>query len=241
MSRLMFWPTMSNAISQGPEDKLLTDPVLYSFRRCPYAMRARLAFAVGAVDCELREVKLSAKPAAMLAASPKGTVPVLVLPDGTVIDESLDIMRWALARNDPHDWLARDDPALIAANDGWFKHALDRYKYHDHHHAGPGEHRAKGLEFLRLIEARLVQSDYLCGPAMGMADAAIAPFARQFAAVDPGWFATQPLPRLKVWLARICQSGLFATIMLRVAAWSPGDPPVQMLRESLAHIQIIGV
>ena len=103
--------------------------VLYSFRRCPYAIRARLALTIGATPCLLREVHLARKPAAMLAASPKGTVPVLMLEDGRVIEESIEIMRWALARSDPEGWLNRDDADLIARNDGAFKHDLDRYKY----------------------------------------------------------------------------------------------------------------
>ncbi len=101
-------------------------PVLYSFRRCPYAMRARMALWVAGIAVELREVKLAAKPPELLAASPKATVPVLVLAEGSVIDQSLDIMRWALARNDPEGWLAGDDAVLIAANDGPFKHHHDR-------------------------------------------------------------------------------------------------------------------
>ena len=104
-------------------------PVLYSFRRCPYAMRARMAVAVSGAEVELREVVLRDKPPEMLEASPKGTVPVLLLPDGNVLEESLDIMRWALGRNDPENWLAHVDADLIAANDGPFKQALDRYKY----------------------------------------------------------------------------------------------------------------
>src|SRR5690349_23102350 len=123
----------------------LTDPVLYSFRGCPYAMRARLALLASGTRCELREIKLSAKPEAMLAASPKGTVPVLVLPDGKVIEQSIDIMRWALAQRDPEDWLARDDAALILANDTSFKHDLDRYKYPDRHDADAFAHRESGL------------------------------------------------------------------------------------------------
>ena len=108
-------------------------PVLYSFRRCPYAIRARLALRISGLPLELREVSLKSKPPEMLALSAKGTVPVLVLPDGLVIDESLDIMRWALSQNDPEAWLSHgplnDMLALIAINDGKFKHALDRYKY----------------------------------------------------------------------------------------------------------------
>jgi glutathione S-transferase len=197
------------------------DPVLYSFRRCPYAMRARLALAISGTHCELREVKLSAKPAAMLAASPKGTVPVLVLPEGAVIDESLDIMRWALGRHDPERWLARDDPALIAACDGPFKQALDRYKYPGRHGDDPQVHCANGLDFLREIDRRVGLAGQLCGSARGFADAAIVPFVRQFAAVDPVWFANRALPDLKLWLANHLESALWQTIMWRYATWSP--------------------
>ena len=197
--------------------------VLYSFRRCPYAMRARLALAISGASCELREVKLAAKPAAMLAASPKGTVPVLVLPDGPVIDESLDVMRWALARHDPEDWLARDDPALIAANDGPFKHDLDRFKYPGRYGTDPLVHRCSGAEFLKNLEGRLSASSFLCGPARGISDAAIMPFVRQFAATDPAWFDSQPLPHLKNWLASYLKSDLFKAIMIRVPPWSEGD------------------
>ena len=203
----------------------LTDPILYSFRRCPYAMRARMALAVSGVRSELREVRLSAKPAAMLAASPKGTVPILVLPNA-VIDESILIMRWALDRQDPEGWLARDDPALIARNDTHFKHDLDRYKYPERHGSDAHLHRARGLDFLDELDSRLAGSACLCGPAFGIADAAIVPFVRQFAAVDRAWFDVQPLPRLKAWLAGHLASPLFDTIMIRVAPWSPGDAPI---------------
>jgi len=163
-------------------------PILYSFRRCPYAIRARLALLASGTVCEIREVKLSAKPAEMLALSPKATVPVLLSPDGRVIEESLDIMRWALARNDPEGWLDRSDELLIACNDGPFKHHLDRYKYPDRHDADPAEHRAAALDLLRPLEARLLASPYLCGDAMGLADAALMPFVRQFAQTDLAWF-----------------------------------------------------
>ena len=203
----------------------MTVPILYSFRRCPYAMRARLALAISATQVELREVRLSAKPEAMLAASPKGTVPVLVAADGRVIDQSIDIMRWALARHDPEGWLDRDDPALIATNDGPFKQDLDRYKYPGRHGVDAGgaveTHRAGGLAFLHALDDRLTGSRHLCGARRGLADAAVIPFVRQFAAVDSGWFAMQPLPRLKKWLSDYLASDLFDAIMLRVAPWSP--------------------
>lgn len=205
---------------------MIAEPVLYSFRRCPYAMRARLALLASGTTCELREVKLSAKPDAMLAASPKGTVPVLVLPDGRVIDESIDIMRWALSQRDPDAWFERDDPELIAANDGSFKHDLDRYKYPERHDADALDHRARGLEFLRRLDERLGASSFLSGSQVGLTDAAIVPFVRQFAAVDRDWFTTVDLPRLKTWLADLLASDLFEAIMVRHRPWAPGDDAV---------------
>ena len=207
----------------------MAERVLYSFRRCPYAMRARMALVASGTACELREVKLSAKPAAMLEASPKGTVPVLVLADGTVVEESLAMMRWALAQSDPEGWLERDDPALIAANDGPFKHALDRYKYPNRYdHCDPLEHREKGLAFLQHLDARLGVGGQLCGGRRGLADVAMFPFVRQFANHDRDWFDAQPLPHLHVWLAGHLASPLFATIMQRETPWQPGDAPVAM-------------
>ena len=191
------------------------DPTLYSFRRCPYAMRGRLALAVSGTRVDLREVKLAAKPAEMLAISPKGTVPVLVLPDGQVIDESLQIMRWALANNDPEAWLKRDDAGLIAANDGPFKDHLDRYKYPQQYAVDPLPYRELGLAFLREIDALVSAGDRLGGSARGLTDAAIIPFVRQFAAVDPRWFAAQALPHLRAWLDDYLGSDLFRSIMQR--------------------------
>ncbi|GGD55317.1 glutathione S-transferase [Erythrobacter arachoides] len=201
-----------------------SERVLYSFRRCPYAIRARLALAISQTPCTLREVHLARKPAAMLAVSPKATVPVLVDGDGTVLDESIDIMRWALTRNDPEGWLDRDDAALIAQNDGPFKHDLDRYKYPERHDADAAVHRQRGLAFLVTLDARLSGSRHLCGPNRGMTDAAIMPFVRQFAGVDKLWFAAQSIPGVQRWLAGHLASPLFATVMTRVAPWTPGDP-----------------
>ncbi len=202
-------------------------PVLYSFRRCPYAMRARMALWVAGVTVELREVKLAAKPPALLAASPKGTVPVLVLTDGTVIDQSLDIMRWALGQHDPEFWLAGEDAALIAANDGPFKHHLDRAKYPGRYEEEDGtDHRAAGLAMLAPIEARLAEARYLCGETRSLTDIALLPFIRQFAAIDPAWFAAQPLPHLQGWLEGLIVSDLFAAVMPKFAPWAEGDPMV---------------
>jgi glutathione S-transferase len=201
-------------------------PILYSFRRCPYAIRARLALLASGIVCEIREVKLSAKPAEMVAISPKATVPVLELPDGRVIDQSLDIMRWALARNDPADWLERSDDVLIDRNDGPFKYHLDRYKYPDRHDGDPAEHRTAGLDLLRPLEERLGDSRYLCGDAMGLADAALMPFVRQFAETDRDWFDGLPLPHLQSWLRGLLDSSLFMAAMVRLAPWKEGDAPI---------------
>ncbi len=196
-------------------------PTLYSFRRCPYAMRARMALIISETVFELVEVKLSAKPEALLAASPKGTVPVLVLPDGRVIDESLDIMDWALAWHDPQHWLLRRGSALIAANDGPFKHHLDRYKYPQRHGGDPLAHRDAGLTMLAALDARLATTPQLDGDTPGYTDIALFPFVRQFAATDATWFAAQPLPALHGWLAGHLASPLFAAAMVRHPVWQP--------------------
>jgi glutathione S-transferase len=199
--------------ADGPEPQLI--PVLYSFRRCPYAMRARMALLVSETPFRLVEVKLSAKPAELLLASPKATVPVLVLPDGTVIDESLDIMHWALARHDPENWRAGIDEALINANDGPFKHHLDRTKYPQRHNSDPMVHRAAALEILATLEARL--TPHLHGKTPGFTDIALFPFVRQFAAIDSVWFAQQPRPAVQAWLAHHIASPLFTAAMARLS------------------------
>ena len=206
-------------------------PILYSFRRCPYAMRSRLALLASGQRCELREVVLRDKPAELLAVSPKGTVPVLVLPDGTVIDQSLDIMLWALRRNDPAGWLRPGEGtldgllALVADCDQRFKPALDRYKYPGRYEAetDAASARDSGARFLLQLEARLANSAFLFGERTALTDAAIAPFVRQFAGVDAAWFAIQPWPRLREWLAAWEASDAFAAVMQRYPAWKSGD------------------
>jgi glutathione S-transferase len=204
------------------------DPILYSFRRCPYAMRARLALAISGTGVELREVKLSAKPPEMLSLSPKGTVPVLLLPGGQVIDESLDIMHWALGQHDPEGWLARNDAALIAANDGPFKQHLDRYKYPERYGVDASVHRAAGLEMLMVLEDRQSRQSHLSGARRGLTDAALLPFVRQFARVDADWFAGQPLPNLGRWLEGYLASELFEGIMARRTPWVSGAEAVML-------------
>lgn len=203
-------------------------PILYSFRRCPYAMRARMALLVGGQPVEIREVVLRNKPAELIAASPKATVPVLVLEKGDVIDQSLDIMRWALRRNDPEGWLDGDDPALIAANDGPFKHHLDRYKYPERHGSDPLAHREAALQILSGLEEQLTGRNNLCRDSRSLTDMAIMPFVRQFAAMDRSWFDAQPLPRLRQWLTRHETSPLFEKAMVRLEPWQAGDVAVYL-------------
>jgi UPF0176 protein len=206
----------------------MTLPVLYSFRRCPYAMRARLALHVAGVAVELREVSLKAKPAAMLALSPKGTVPVLQLPDGRVLEQSLDIMVWALAQSDPEGWLAQGAPdeaqALIARNDGPFKSLLDRYKYASRHPEYTAEQYRQQAVDLHLgpLNDRLRVSPWLLGDGPSLADAALFPFVRQFAGVDAAWWAQAPLPALRTWLNRWVGNPLFEAVMEKHPLWEAG-------------------
>lgn len=194
-------------------------PILYSYRRCPYAMRARMALHYAGVAVETREIALKDKPAHMLRISPKGTVPVLQLADGSVLEQSLDIMYWALAQHDPEDWLGSvqqqaDAAELIALNDGDFKQALDRYKYAIRFpEQPPAIYRAQGEQFLARMEERLSAHPYLQGNMPHLADIAIFPFIRQFSMVDAAWFETADYPRLQTWLNAWLASDLFQAIM----------------------------
>lgn len=192
-------------------------PILYTFRRCPYAIRARLAIHISGVEVELREVDLRNKPQTMLDYSPKGTVPVLQFADGKVLDESLDIMGWALNIHDPQNWLAdfnAEAQALIELNDGTFKQDLDRYKYADRHPEHPPEyHRERAEKFLLTLDNRLADQPYLMGNRLSFADAAIVPFVRQCAHVDRDWFYASRYTHLIKWLDGLLQSPMFITVM----------------------------
>ena len=214
----------------------MSAPILYSFRRCPYAMRARMALMASGQSVRLREVVLRDKPLEMLEASPKGTVPVLILEDGTVIDESLDVMAWALSQNDPGGWLAADGEALIAEADGPFKKALDRYKYPNRYEdegVDKLEQRAKGREFLAKLDGILKDQTYLLGDAISKADIAIFPFVRQFANTDRPWFDAEPLPHLQRWLAAHLESELFQSIMKKYPQWRTGEADVEFSQDKV--------
>lgn len=211
------------------------EPILYSFRRCPYAMRARFALAASGQSVQLREIVLRNKPDCMLSISPKGTVPVLLLSDQSVLEESLDIMYWALKSSDPKGLLhlSVDQHAimlsLIAQNDGMFKRALDRYKYPSRYieeHEGLTEkqfselNRDQGAHFLLLLEKQLTQSPFLLGTNQTMADIAIAPFVRQYANTHKEWFDQQAWPELHRWLADFLNSTEFEIVMHKYVEWS---------------------
>lgn len=203
-------------------------PVLYSFRRCPYAMRARLALAISGQACELREVVLKAKPPELLAVSSKASVPVLVLQGGKVIDQSLDIMLWALGHSDPGQWLlpapqAARALALIEDCEQTFKHHLDRYKYPGRYAGADAlAHRSSASAWLAGLEQQLQAAAWFFGAAPSLADMAIAPFVRQFAHTDPEWFAAQDWPSLRVWLNAIVGSALFDSVMHKYPPWHSG-------------------
>ena len=199
-------------------------PILYSFRRCPYAMRARLAVQAAGIGVELREVVLRDKPQAFLEASPSATVPCLVTKQ-SVIDESLDIMIWALGQNDPDHWLDMPSPGweLIAKADGPFKDALDRAKYATRYaDSDPAQARDSAATFLADLDAQITSWIF---DRPTLADYAILPFVRQFAFIDKPWFDAQPWPQLQGWLTRFLASDGFSATMERFPQWSQGDPP----------------
>lgn len=214
-------------------------PVLYSYRRCPYAMRARMAIYLAGLQVEQREIVFWDKPEAMLQASPKATVPVLILEDGCVIDESREIMEWALHQA-KMPWVPQQTAALqqmnawIDENDGDFKHWLDRYKYADRFpEQSKVYYRQQGERFLTKLDEMLRNQRYLIGEQMSMADLAVFPFIRQFANVDKTWFAESDYKAVKTWLQGILGQDLFAAVMKNRPAWQPNHVPLWVDEPSL--------
>ena len=204
-------------------------PILYSFRRCPYAIRARMALAYSAVRVELREIRLSNMPPELLRISPKATVPVLQLSDGTILEQSLDIMHWALSLSDPQQWLINDSRSaeLIQQTDEGFKPLLDAYKYADRFpQLSQSEHRCHAEYFVQQLEDRLDDQAYLSGDQLSITDVAIMPFIRQFSGVEPLWFAHSKYSGVRRWLKHQIESQLFQTVMVKYAFWHSGDNTV---------------
>ena len=203
-------------------------PILYSFRRCPYAMRARMAIHISSQKCEIREVLLRDKPPSMLEYSSKGTVPVLVLQSGEVIDESLDVIDWALNLNDPDNWQRSKDnektKELIKINDGEFKYHLDRYKYSKRYdNEDPEFHRKKCLSFIEKVNSELQNSKYIFDDAISYIDISLLPFIRQFRIADNEWFDELPYENVKSWLSNFLNSELLKSIMSKYDLWKEGD------------------
>lgn len=207
---------------------MTSHPILWSFRRCPYAIRARLALASSGLRVELREILLRDKPQAFLDTSASATVPALRAGDD-ILDESLDIMVWALTRNDPQGLLDMPQVGwdLISDNDGPFKDALDHTKYAVRYPDHDAEvERETAARYLRVLDARLIGQDWLFGARATLADLAILPFVRQFANIDRAWFDAQDWPHLIVWLDRFLESEAFAHVMGKYPPWTSGQAPV---------------
>jgi glutathione S-transferase len=208
------------------------EPILWSFRRCPYAMRGRCAVKQSGVRVRLREILLRDKPDEFLKDSAKGTVPVLRLPDGSVIDESLEVMKWALNANDPDNWLdvLENEPVFsddfLGELDGEFKHCLDRYKYANRYDLNKIEslaYREKGFNFLLRIEKSIEKKRFISGSKIGFLDIAALPFIRQYRIADPDWFDAQPIPRIQKMMNEFLNSVLFNSIMEKYKPWKSDE------------------
>jgi glutathione S-transferase len=213
----------------------LTTPILYSFRRCPYCMRAHMALKYAGLKIILREVELSDLPAEVLAVSPHATVPALVISENEYMDESSDIVKWAVQQNDPENWLGEnneylnDAEMLVETNDYSFKEDLDHYKYADRHPEQTMEYyRQRCEEFLEELNEMLEQSNFLLADHITIADIAVFPFIRQFAMVDKQWFDQAPYPELQRWLDLILNTEHFSEAFKKHEIWKPGSKDIYL-------------
>ena len=209
-------------------------PTLYSFRRCPYAMRARLALRLCKIECIIREINLKVKNSEFLKVSPKGTVPVLVLPNGKVLEESLDIIDWSLEQNDPNKLKVNDkvtkkiNDKYIQLFDSDFKFHLDRYKYSSRYNISNSEiHRNKAQNLLTEINTMLEGKDYIGGQCMSLLDISILPFVRQYRIADINWFDNHlGLRNINNWVNIFLNTEILASIMTKYKVWEKEDPPI---------------
>ena len=210
-------------------------PIFYSFRRCPYAIRARIAIKLCEQVCQLREINLNSKPDEFLILSPKATVPVLQFPDGSIIEESLEIINWAISINDPLQLKSKNQSVndremkLIKAFDDEFKFHLDRYKYSNRYkNIDKTFHRSKAEEMLSQLEILLSKSKWLRGKKIGIADIAILPFIRQFRIANVNWFDKETnLPNVKKWLNLFLESQMFTCVMEKYKPWKKGEEIIE--------------
>jgi len=208
----------------------MSHPILYSFRRCPYCMRAHMALKQTGIKIELREVKLSDMPEEALSISPEATVPILALPDGTVFTESWDIVKWSLAQNDSEMWLGNnnehslDAEILIETNDFSFKKELDHYKYADRFPEHSEEHYRKACEaFIEELEDMLIDNNFLLAGQLSLADIGVFPFIRQFSLVNKEWFDSAPYPKVRKWLDNLISTELFQHVFQKHELWQADD------------------
>ncbi len=213
----------------------MNEPILYSFRRCPYCMRAHMGLKYSLLIIKLREVSLKEMPDELLKVSPHETVPVLILSADNVMDESWDILKWALLKNDPDNWLGEDNKYLLDAemlvetNDFSFKENLDHYKYADRHPEHSKEHyRNEGEEFIEELEDMLSDNAYLLADTVTIADIAIFPFVRQFSLVDKTWFDESRYTRVQHWLESLINSKLFQDVFQKHDFWKSGDNEIYL-------------
>lgn len=207
--------------------EIMALPVLYSLRNCPYAMRARMAIYASGQQVHLRDIVLSDKPAEMLQASPKGTVPVLVTADNQVIDESLAVMLWAFTQSDPQNYLGGDSPSaladmllLISLFDSEFKGHLEKYRCSKRYHEPSlTEDRMQCERYLVDLESRLCRHQYLMSDKPSLVDLALVPFIRQFGRVERQWYLRAPYPKLRQWLNSYLQSRMFSKVMTQYPMW----------------------
>ena len=210
-------------------------PILYSFRRCPYCMRAHMALKYAGLKIILRDVKLNDLPAEVLAVSPHATVPSLAISENEYMDESWDIVKWAVQQNDPENWLGENNEylneaeMLVEINDFSFKDDLDHYKYADRYPEHPMEYyRENGEEFLEELTELLQQNTFLSADHITITDIAVFPFIRQFAMVDKEWFDKSPYPELQRWLLAMLSSEWFIEAFKKHETWETGSKDIYL-------------
>ena len=209
-------------------------PILFSFRRCPYAMRARIAIKLCSLECEIREINLKLKNKEFLELSPKGTVPVLVLPDDKIIEESMDIIHWAISNNDPYNLKLKNleiynkDMDLISIFDNEFKYHLDRYKYNSRYKGiNKEEHKYKARDLLVNLNNSLKEKQWLNGEKISISDISILPFIRQYRIADIKWFDEKlELPNINRWLDKFLNSKIFNNVMKKYKIWETTDQKI---------------